>query len=89
MFQERAPGTCPILRLIHCFNHHATLSHGKLSGDIPAVSDGAQRLARSLARSLFVEDRAQHFAALQAYATPELFGGEWQDADQPSLVSGD
>lgn len=88
-FQERQPGTCPMLRHIHCFNHHATLSHGKLAGDIPAVSEGAQRLARSLAQSLFVEDRNLHYAALQAFDTPELLGDEWQDADPPPRTSGD
>ena len=88
-FQEREPGSCPMLRAIHCFNHHATLSHGKLAGDIPAVSEGAQRLARSLAQSLFVEDRNSHYAALQAFDTPELLGDEWQDADAPISTSGD
>jgi cation diffusion facilitator CzcD-associated flavoprotein CzcO len=80
-FQEKQPGSCPQLARIHCFNHHATLNHGKLSGDIPAVSEGADRLARGIARDLFVEDRVKHFAALQAFATPELRGDEWQDAD--------
>jgi len=88
-FQERQPGICPMLRHIHCFNHHATLSHGKLAGDIPAVSEGAQRLARGLARSLFTEDRNLHYAALQAFDTPELLGDEWQDADALPSTSGD
>ncbi len=80
-FQEKAPGACPALRRVHCFNHHATLTQGKLSGDIPAVSDGAKRLARGLARSLFVEDRELHFAALQAFDRAELMGDEWVDSD--------
>ena len=74
-------GECPALARIHCFNHHATLSHGKLSGDIPAVSEGAERLARGIARSLFVEDAALHYAALQAFDVAELQGDEWTDAD--------
>jgi len=80
-FREREPGSCPALKHLHCFNFPATLSHGKLSGDIPAVSEGAERLARGIARSLFVEDRAQHFENLKAFDTPELLGDEWQDAD--------
>lgn len=80
-FQEKAPGTCPALSRIHCFNYPAMLSHGKLSGDIPAVSDGAERLARGIARALFVADRETHYRALMAYDTPELLGDEWQDAD--------
>jgi hypothetical protein len=78
-FQERVPGACPTLSRIHCFNYPATLSHGKLSGDIPAVSAGAQRLARGIVRSLFVEDRALHYAALEGFDTPELLGDEWPE----------
>jgi cation diffusion facilitator CzcD-associated flavoprotein CzcO len=80
-FQEKQLGACPALTRIHCFNHHAMLTHGKLSGDIPAVSEGADRLARGLARRLFVEDVDQHYDALQAFAVPELQGDEWTDAD--------
>lgn len=76
-FQEREPGACPALSRVHCFNYPATLSHGKLSGDIPAVSEGAWRLARGIIRHLFAEDAALHFAALQAFDTPELKGDEW------------
>ncbi|MFN6955521.1 MAG: NAD(P)-binding domain-containing protein [Acetobacteraceae bacterium] len=76
-FQEKTPGTCPALSRIHCFNYPATLSHGKLSGDIPAVSEGAWRLAQGIVRHLFTEDAAPHFAALQAFDTPELKGDEW------------
>lgn len=80
-FRERVPGDCPALARIHCFNHHATLSHGKLSGDIPAVSEGAERLARGIARRLFVEDAELHYAALQDFDIPEIRGDEWTDAD--------
>jgi cation diffusion facilitator CzcD-associated flavoprotein CzcO len=78
-FQEKVPGACPALRHIHAFNHPATLSHGKLAGDIPAISAGAKRLARGIARSLFVEDRETHFERLKAFDTPELLGDEWPD----------
>ena len=78
-FQEKATGACPALARLHCFNYPATLSHGKLSGDIPAVSAGAERLAQGIARALFVADRETHFAALAAYETPELLGDEWPD----------
>ena len=78
-FLERAPGSCPALSKIHCFNFPATLSHGKLTGDIPAISEGADRLARGIVRSLFVEDREKHFASLQAFDTPELLGDEWAE----------
>ncbi|MBR0752828.1 NAD(P)/FAD-dependent oxidoreductase [Bradyrhizobium jicamae] len=80
-FLEKVPGACPMLSRLHCFNYPATLSHGKLSGDIPAISEGADRLARSIVRRLFVDDRAIHFDNLKAFATPELLGDEWTDAD--------
>ena len=76
-FQEKVPGACPALARIHSFNYPSTLSHGKLTGDIPAVSAGAQRLARSIARHLFVADKETHFAKLKAFDTPELLGDEW------------
>ncbi|MGH7043990.1 MAG: FAD-dependent oxidoreductase, partial [Acetobacteraceae bacterium] len=82
-FRERTAGACPHVTRIHCFNFPATLSHGKLSGDIPAVSEGAERLARGIASLLFVEDRAEHFANLVAFDTPELLGDEWTAADPP------
>ncbi|WP_338663761.1 NAD(P)/FAD-dependent oxidoreductase [Pararoseomonas sp. SCSIO 73927] len=78
-FQEKVEGECPALRNIHAFNYPATLSHGKLTGDIPAISAGARRLAQGIARSLFVEDRATHFERLVAYETPELLGDEWPE----------
>ena len=79
-FQEKEPGACPILSRIHCFNDAAMLSHGKLSGDIPAVSAGADRLMRGIAASLFNADREKQFEALQNFATPELEGDEWTDS---------
>lgn len=79
-FREKVPGACPILRRIHCFNDAAMLTHGKVSGDIPAVSAGADRLARGIAASLFEADVETHFENLQAYDVPELQGDEWTDS---------
>lgn len=79
-FREKTPGTCPQLAHIYCFNDAAMLTHGKVSGDIPAVSAGAERLVRGITASLFAEDVASHYASLQAYDTPELQGDEWVDA---------
>jgi FAD-dependent urate hydroxylase len=85
-FLEKVPGSCPALSRLHCFNYLATLSHGKLSGDIPAISEGADRLARGIVRRLFVEDCARHFENLKAFATREILGDEWTDAE-PGLAS--
>ena len=48
---------------------------------IPAISAGAQRLSRGIARALFVEDREDHFRRLVAYDTPELLGDEWPERE--------
>ena len=79
-FREKMPGSCPMLSRIHCFNDAAMLTHGKVSGDIPAVSAGADRLVRHIAAALFEEDIAFHYASLKAFATPELIGDEWIDS---------
>jgi FAD-dependent urate hydroxylase len=81
-FLEKVPGACPMLSRLHCFSYPATLSHGKLSGDVPAISEGADRLARGIVRRLLVDDREIHFENLRAFATPEIIGDEWTDADE-------
>jgi FAD-dependent urate hydroxylase len=83
-FTEREPGTAPWLGDIHCFNFGATMSLGKVSGDIPAISEGALWLARGIAAGLFVRDVEEHWKELLAYSKPELDGSEWTDADAPA-----
>ncbi|WP_353172640.1 NAD(P)/FAD-dependent oxidoreductase [Paracandidimonas soli] len=80
-FQERTPGCCPGLSRIHAFCYPASLSFGTISGDIPAISDGARLLSTRLASLLYREDLDDHWAALQQYAEPELDGSEWTPAD--------
>jgi cation diffusion facilitator CzcD-associated flavoprotein CzcO len=80
-FEERVAGTAPFLRDIHCFNHAATLSLGKISGDIPKISDGAERLAEAIAAELYGRDIERHWEQLLAYDKPELLGDEWSDAE--------
>lgn len=76
-FQLRPGHGCPGLERIHCFCYPATLTHGTVAGDIPQISDGAQRLARALCSAFLQEDIEEHFARLQAYDDPELDGDEW------------
>ena len=80
---EKVPGECPGLSHVHCFCYPAALSHGTVSGDIPAISDGATRLAQGIASLFYREDIETHYARLQAYAEPEVFGDEWVAADPP------
>ncbi len=78
-FQERQAGTAPHLADIYCFTYAAAMTHGNVSGDIPAVSEGAERLAQGLAGDLFRADFERHWQAMQAFDDPELFGDELPD----------
>jgi cation diffusion facilitator CzcD-associated flavoprotein CzcO len=88
-FTERVPGEAPWLADVHCFNYAAAMSLGEVSGDIPGISEGARWLARSLSAQLFNMDIDKHWAALQAYAKPELDGSEWTDADAAAATRHD
>ena len=74
------PGGCPGIDRIHCFCYPAALSHGTVSGDIPAISDGARRMAQGMAGLFYREDIEVHFEKLQQYDEPELLGDEISDA---------
>lgn len=76
-FLEKVPGACPGLDHIHCFSYPAALSYGAVSGDIPAISEGAKRMAQGLVSQLFSDDIDLHFEAMQNHADPELLGDEW------------
>jgi cation diffusion facilitator CzcD-associated flavoprotein CzcO len=76
-FKEREAGVLPGLDRIRCFTQSAQLSLGNLANDIPAVGEGAQRLAEAIAQSLFVEDCGLHWDRLINYDEPELLGDEW------------
>lgn len=82
-FQLREGHTCPGLERIHCFCYPAALSMGVITGDIPAISEGALQLATGLAGLLFAEDCEHHFARMQAYSEPELLGDEWVASPLP------
>ena len=85
-FQPKVPGACPGLERVHCFNYAGALSQGAGSGDIPQISDGAQRLARGLAGQLLRDDALHHFEAMGRYAEPELLGDEWRPAEFPAYL---
>lgn len=78
--QEKTPGACPGLDRVHCFSYPAALSHGTVSGDIPAISDGARRLAQGMASLFYREDIDTHYATLENFEELEIFGDEWVDA---------
>jgi hypothetical protein len=76
-FLERARGTAPWVTRVHCFNFAATLSHGQISGDIPAVSIGAERLANGVAGALLAEDYERIWQRMTGWSNPELRGDEY------------
>ena len=80
-FREKHPGTAPWLSNVYCFNYGASASLGKVSGDIPGISDGAAWLARSVAATLYAEDVQTHWQAMLDYDTPELKGDEWEPTE--------
>lgn len=80
-FQEKVAGSLPGLSRVHCFCYPATLTHGTVSGDIPAISDGAARLSKGIASLLYGENIREHYAELLAFDEPEVFGDEWRAAE--------
>lgn len=78
-FTERQAGSAPWLRDIYCFTYAAAMTHGNVSGDIPAVSEGAERLAQGMAGDFFRANLQQHWQAMLDFEDPELFGNELPD----------
>jgi len=76
-FLERTPGTATWVERVHCFTFPAFMSHGPLTGDIPAISVGAERTATGIVGALFAEDYDRNWARLLAWDTPELKGDEY------------
>jgi len=76
-FLERTPGTAPWVSRIHAFSFPAYLSHGPVSGDIPAISTGAERVASGVASALFAEDYERTWRRMVEWSNPELRGDEY------------
>ncbi|NVK33485.1 MAG: NAD(P)/FAD-dependent oxidoreductase, partial [Rhodobacteraceae bacterium] len=83
-FKEKTEGKAPWLSKVYCFNYGATASIGKVSGDIPGVSEGAAWLARSISAEFYTADVEAHWQAFQDYDTPELVGDEWTETPLPT-----
>ncbi|MDZ5699748.1 NAD(P)/FAD-dependent oxidoreductase [Chelativorans sp. M5D2P16] len=80
-FRERTPGRAPWLSNVYCFNYGASASLGKVSGDIPGISEGASWLAREIAATLYREDVEIHWQGMLDYSKPELQGDEWTESE--------
>lgn len=86
-FQEKTPGAAPWLGHVYCFNYGTSASLGKVSGDIPGVSEGAGWLCDALCAQLYREDVEAHWQAFQDYDKPELLGDEWTPKPLPQEIS--
>lgn len=82
-FCEKAPGTAPWLSSVYCFNYGTSASMGKVSGDIPGVSEGAGWLSDAICATLYEEDIKAHWRGFQDYRKPELLGDEWTPTPLP------
>jgi cation diffusion facilitator CzcD-associated flavoprotein CzcO len=76
-FREKHPGAWPALRQVHLFTGAALMSLGKLTGDIPGIGWGAERLARGIAERLYAADLEQQFQRIREYGELEVEGHEW------------
>ena len=72
---------------MHCLSYPATLSLGVITGDIPAISEGAQQLADRLCSLFYGEDIEEHYARMEAFAEPEILGDEWTAVPLPPPAS--
>lgn len=88
-FVERMPGLAPWVERIHCFTFPAYMSHGPLSGDIPAISVGAERVAAGAAARLFAEDYQRTWRRMVGWSNPELLGDEYTLSDDLSAFVAD
>jgi len=76
-FQAREPRDQGWVSHLYCFSFDATLTHGKLTSGVPALTEAANRLVRGVASSLLAEDAERYLNVFRAYDRAELRGDEW------------
>ena len=80
-FLARDPAAALWVSRVHCFTFPASMSHGPISGDVPGITAGAQRIADGVSAALFAEDYERVWRKLQAWDSPELRGDEYALSD--------
>lgn len=65
-FQEKTPGTAPVLGRISLLSQAATLSIGPMFGGLNGIRFVLERVVSELCRKLIVEDLPQHYDAFEA-----------------------
>lgn len=83
-FRPRDERQASWLSSVYCFNYGAAASLGKVSGDIPGISEGAALLANSIAATLYAEDISRHWQDMKDFARAELAGDEWTATALPT-----
>jgi cation diffusion facilitator CzcD-associated flavoprotein CzcO len=76
-FAVRDARAAPWVPRVHCFTYPAFLSHGPITGDVPGITVGGQRIADGIVAALFAEDYERVWRKLQAWDSPELRGDEY------------
>ena len=71
-FTEKTPGAAPYLAYLYNYTFGGLLSMGFGGASISGLKYSAERLVSAITGSLFVEDRAAHFASLCAFAEAEF-----------------
>jgi cation diffusion facilitator CzcD-associated flavoprotein CzcO len=78
-FLPRAGTGADWVTRVYCMNNAATMSHGRIAGDIPGISIGAERVAEHITETLFASEWRRHLEALERFEMPELTGEEWTE----------
>lgn len=71
-FQARPDANYPLLSQIHCFMHAAILSVGRICGDIPGISHGANQMAQGIAAKIYQTEFDQELKAVENYNELEV-----------------
>ena len=71
-FTEREPGRTPWIADIHLFGIGTSMSFGPAGSSINAMGIAVPKLVAGVTRGLFRADLEQHWAALRAYAIPQV-----------------
>lgn len=66
-FQEKAPGTLPMLADIHVFNNAAVPSLGPVCNGITGLKSGVPKLVSGICRGLFQADAEHFYRSLDGY----------------------
>jgi hypothetical protein len=88
-FLRRTAASPEWVERVHNFTFSAFMNHGPITGDVPAISVGAERLATGIAATLFAEDYEHTWQKLLSWDNPELRGDEFTIDDNIAAFAAD